>query len=385
MKNILKVVFVIIGTLIGAGFASGQEIYTFFFSHGIEGIYGIFISCILMGVISYKALTKINKYNISTYKDFLDSIINQKKITNNRLRNKDAEYKKNKYQKSTNAKFGKKENANIKNKKEKNLKTKNIEIIKEVINNIINIFILVTFFIMIAGFGAYFEQELGINNLIGSSILAILCFIIFMSNVEGVIKASELLVPILIIFLIIVGVLNFNDIHFLNIQDYISKTSYSNFIVDAVIYSSYNSILLIPVLITLKNYLKDKKQILGISTITTVITITLSMIIFLVLTRVDVDITKLEMPVVYVVSHMAKFLRYIYGFIILGSIFTTAISLGVSFLQNMTKNKRSYTQLAFIMCITSIIISNFGFSNLVNSLYPIFGGLGSIQIILLLL
>ena len=385
MKNILKVVFVIIGTLIGAGFASGQEIYTFFFSHGIEGIYGIFISCILMGVILYKALTKIDKYNISTYKDFLDIIINQKKITNNQLRNKDAEYKKNKYQKSTNAKFGKKEKANIKNKKEKNLKTKNIEIIKEVINNIINIFILVTFFIMIAGFGAYFEQELGINNLIGSSILAILCFIIFMSNVEGVIKASELLVPILIIFLIIVGVLNFNDIHFLNIQDYISKTSYSNFIVDAVIYSSYNSILLIPVLITLKNYLKDKKQILGISTITTVITIILSMIIFLVLTRVDVDITKLEMPVVYVVSHMAKFLRYIYGFIILGSIFTTAISLGVSFLQNMTKNKRSYTQLAFIMCITSIIISNFGFSNLVNFLYPIFGGLGIIQIILLLL
>ena len=32
MKNILKVVFVIIGTLIGAGFASGQEINTFFFS-----------------------------------------------------------------------------------------------------------------------------------------------------------------------------------------------------------------------------------------------------------------------------------------------------------------------------------------------------------------
>lgn len=31
MKNVLKVVFVIIGTLIGAGFASGQEVYLFFF------------------------------------------------------------------------------------------------------------------------------------------------------------------------------------------------------------------------------------------------------------------------------------------------------------------------------------------------------------------
>ena len=39
--NVLKVVFVIIGTLIGAGFASGQEIYAFFYSFGIKGIYGI--------------------------------------------------------------------------------------------------------------------------------------------------------------------------------------------------------------------------------------------------------------------------------------------------------------------------------------------------------
>lgn len=29
MKNSLKVVFVIIGTLIGAGFASGKEVYIF--------------------------------------------------------------------------------------------------------------------------------------------------------------------------------------------------------------------------------------------------------------------------------------------------------------------------------------------------------------------
>ena len=34
MKETLKIVFVIIGTLIGAGFASGQEIYVFFYAYG---------------------------------------------------------------------------------------------------------------------------------------------------------------------------------------------------------------------------------------------------------------------------------------------------------------------------------------------------------------
>ena len=34
MKDILKTIFVIIGTMIGAGFASGQEIYLFFNRYG---------------------------------------------------------------------------------------------------------------------------------------------------------------------------------------------------------------------------------------------------------------------------------------------------------------------------------------------------------------
>lgn len=337
MKNVFKIVFVIIGTLIGAGFASGQEIYVFFFSYGIKGFIGIIISSVGMGVLIYKTLGIINKYNINSYKDLLDILIKNKK--------------ENKY-------------FNFKN----------------IINLIINIFILVTFFIMIAGFGAYFEQQFGINSLVGSSILAILNFVIFLTSVKGVIKANELLVPMLIVFLVIIGFINIIDINIVKLGNYIIRTNQSNYILSAIIYASYNSILLIPVLITLKKYINTKKQILFISLISTIIVILLATIIFLILIRVDVDITKLEMPAVYVVSNIFKFLEIIYGFIILGSIFTTSISLGTSFLQNVSKNKRSYTQIAAIMCITSVLISKIGFSNLINLLYPIFGYLGLIQI-----
>ena len=87
------------------------------------------------------------------------------------------------------------------------------------------------------------------------------------------------------------------------------------------------------------------------------------------------------MPAVYVVSNMFKILKYTYGFIILGSIFTTTISLGTSFLKNTTKTQKSYTQIAGIMCITSVLISKIGFSNLINFLYPVFGYLGLLQIL----
>ena len=333
MKNVLKVVFVIIGTLIGAGFASGQEVYLFFFSYGMEGLIGILISSIIIGVVIYSTFNILNKYKINTYKDFLNILI------------------------------------------PKNTK------LKIIANFIINIFILITFFIMIAGFGAYFEQEVGINRLVGSLILAIITFIVFMTSIKGVVKVNELIVPILIGFIFIIGIISIKDIHILNLENYVIRTNYTNFALSAVLYSSYNSILLIPVLITLNNYVKNKKQIFYISFISAIVTILLSVIIFLLLVRVDVDISKLEMPVVYVVSNMFKILRYIYGVIILGSIFTTAISLGVSFLQNTAKNKKGYTQISIIMCITSVIISKFGFSNLVSLLYPIFGYLGLIQIL----
>lgn len=188
------------------------------------------------------------------------------------------------------------------------------------------------------------------------------------------------MVPILIIFLIIIGLINFKDIDFLNLENHIVRTNSTSYILSAILYCSYNSILLIPVLITLKDYLKDKKQIFLIFLISTVIVIMLSFIVFLLLTKVDVDISKLEMPVVYVVSNMLNIFRLIYGFIILGSIFTTSISLGASFLQNVSKNQKSYTQIACIMCITALLVSKIGFSNLINLLYPVFGYLGLIQI-----
>lgn len=334
MKNIMNIVFVLIGTLIGAGFASGQEINVFFFSHGINGILGIIVSAILMGAIIYKTLKIIEKHQINNYKDFIEILL-------------------------------------------KNIKSQKI---KKIINFIINAFILITFFIMIAGFGAYFEQELGINSIIGSTILATITFFIIIKSDKGVVKANGILVPILIISLIIIGAINLKEINILQLNKYIINTSNSNWLIDAILYSSYNSILLIPVIITLKNYIKDKKQILIISTIITIVVIILSILVFIILSRIDVNIGNLEMPVAYVVSHMPKIFTVFYGIIILGSIFTTSVSLGNSFLQNICKNKKSYPQIGIIICITSVVVSKIGFSNLVSILYPIFGYLGILQI-----
>ncbi len=94
----------------------GQEIYLFFYRYGINGVLGIIVCNILMGVVIYKTLSIIHRKEIKTYKEFL-GIITPK------------------------------------------LKKNNYFDLSQIINNIINIFLLITFFIMVSGFGAYFSQE----------------------------------------------------------------------------------------------------------------------------------------------------------------------------------------------------------------------------------
>ena len=342
MKNIFKVIFVIIGTLIGAGFISGQEMYTFFYSYGIKGLYGLVLCSFIFGFIIYKTLKIAEQNEISDYNDFL-------KLLN-------------------------------KNSKRKYLN------ISYITNIIINIFLVITFCIMISGFGAFLNQEFGINSIVGSSIFAIICFFILLGNVQRIVKTSEILVPIIIIFIFIIGffvIKNFNYSILINQLHLVENKS--KWIISSILYSSYNIILLVPILVTLKSYIKkveDKKYISIISGISILI---LATILFLLLAKANIDISNIEMPTAYIISLMYPAFEKLYGIIILISIFTTAISLGVSFLKNTTKNKKSYTQSAIIMCIASVVLSNIGFSNLINLLYPIFGVLGLIQIANLIL
>lgn len=233
---------------------------------------------------------------------------------------------------------------------------------------------------MIAGFGAYFEQEFHISKLIGAGILAVLSYFILIKDIEGVAKTNSIIVPILILTIIIIGVQNIGKINVTNLP---TETSYK-WIIQAIIYCSYNMILVIPILVGLKQYIKSKKQIKMISILSSIIVFILAISIFFLLTNINTDISSIEMPAVYAITNNFPKFRLIYGIVILLSIFSTAISIGISFLKNTIKDKKNYPPFVSIMCISGVLISNIGFSKLVQMLFPLFGYLGVIQIIILL-
>lgn len=336
MKNCIKIALVIIGALIGAGFASGQEIYLFFFSYGKRGILGIGVSAILLGIIIYKTMIIIKKNKITTYKEFLLSIVPEKW------------------------------------RKEKVL---------EIINIIINIFILITFYIMIAGFGGYLAETIKIPQIIGSSILAIMCVIIMSKETKGIVKVSEIIVPILIVFIVVIGVYTVISTNVANKIEQMNIINGSSWLVSGVLYASYNTILLIPVLISVNNII-DRREVSKTSIVITFMIFLLATAVFVSMLKIDVNIKRIEMPISYVISTQLPKLKVLYGIVILTSILTTAISLIAGLMQNV-KEKNNKKIMLCLICISSIFISQIGFSALINFLYPIFGYIGIIQILLI--
>lgn len=336
MKNCIKIALVIIGALIGAGFASGQEIYLFFFSYGKRGIFGIAVSAILLGIIIYKTMIIIKKNKITTYKEFLLSIVPEKW------------------------------------RREKVL---------EIINIIINIFILITFYIMIAGFGGYLAETIKIPQIIGSSILAIMCVIIMSKETKGIVKVSEIIVPILIVFIVVIGVYTVISTNVANKIEQMNIINGSSWLVSGVLYASYNTILLIPVLISVNNII-DRREVSKTSIVITFMIFLLATAVFVSMLKTDVNIKRIEMPISYVISTQLPKLKVLYGIVILTSILTTAISLIAGLMQNV-KEKNNKKIMLCLICISSIFISQIGFSALINFLYPIFGYIGIIQILLI--
>lgn len=308
----------------------GQEIYSFFYIFGKWGILGIIVASLLLGIIIYKTLIISKKYNLNNYNELLDKIINNQKI-------------------------------------------------KKIIKIIINIFLISSFYIMIAGFSAYFHQEYDINKIISSLFLVILCYFTFNKNAEKIIEINTILIPIIIIIFIIFGINNINKIENQNILE---KNNSLLWIISAVIYTSYNSITLIGLTGIMSRHLKNKRNCIEVAILTSIIIMSLGIIIYLLLINMD---KQVEIPMLYIANKFGGIYKYLYSITILIAIFTTAISEGYNFLENISKNnKKIYKTINAIMCILAVPISLLGFANLVNVIYPIFGIIGIIQIISIL-
>lgn len=329
----LEIIFVLIGTFIGAGFASGKEVFNFFTIFNFYSIISILFFSFLLFIIIFKCLNIKQKLKLNNYFEFINYLENKYKFLNSKF-----------------------------------------------FLLIINIFLASSFYIMVIALASLFNYQFNIAKYITIFITLLICFIIlYKKNIKFIYLINSILMPILILFVIFLCFfnINFNNINYLNTNSNIFVAVFTG-----LLYFSYNSLLLIPIVFDLKFEFDYKKNFIIAFFYSLIIFLLMILINFLLLTFYNL-IYNLELPILYIANSSFKIFSYLYFFIILSAIFTTMISSGYSFVSNF--NNKYINIKLIIFLLFSFIFCSFSFSDLINFFYPLFGFIGFIQIFLILI
>ena len=341
-KNItaLKVAATYIGTVVGAGFATGQEILQFFTRFGIKGLAGIFISTIMFILFGYIIMDLGEKLGARSHLEII--------------------------------------------------RYSNHGITGTIIDSIITFFLFGSFTSMIAGTGALFIQQFNLPSLVGNILMAVITAVTVLTGITGVINSISFVVPFLLIAVIGTSLFSITG----SSPDFTSSLVFlgengimSNWLLSSILYVSYNVIISVAILGPLGAEAKDRRAVkigavlgglgLGLG----------SVMIFLALSGNISEIINLEVPMIYVAGKISYPAQLAYAVVLIAEIYTTAVGSLYGFVSRITNIQRFSLNSVLIVTLTTIaalLASQFGFSNLVKYYYPLVGYGGIVFLICLL-
>lgn len=339
-RAIVKVAFLYLTTIIGAGFASGQEIMQFFSKYNENSFWGIILSGILFSFIGIIVLYKVYTERIKDYSEFLYPLVGFK--------------------------------------------------LGFLIEIIVTFFVFSVFSIMISGSSFIISKEFNIPFFISILIISLFCIIVMVNGVKGVILLSSIATPIILLGIVFSGmyVICFRTSSAFNpIQQF--KLITDNYFCSALIYVSYNSILSVVLMCSLLPYLKSKKVaimggMLG-GGFLCLIALIINFIIFGAYSEVKYD----QIPLIAVLLKYNYLISQCYKIVLFLAMLLAALSAGICFItriNNRVNNRVNINKKLIIISsiLFTIPLSFMGFSNLISILYPIFGYLGMFMMFIII-
>lgn len=315
----IKIGLVIIGTTIGAGFATGREIWEFFGSYGEGSQYGILLFAVLFGISSYIILSICFAQKTENYYALLQQLMGERAA--------------------------------------------------RIFDYIMIIYLLLLTVVMFAGSGAAAGDQ-GMPEMYGILLCAILVFFVVAGNINGIIQFNAWMIPILI------GVLLFLALsHLIQGAQEMKITNFSLHIVpSAIIYTSLNVVPLISVLSTFGTEIKNKKEI-RIAVFTTMIGIgSLAYLLNSAILKISGSFEDLQIPLFSLIRIWPEWVTLWMTILLLIAIISTAIS-GVYGAARRVSMKYQYPlwKTSLVITMLAIPLSAYGFENLIKNFYPIFG------------
>jgi uncharacterized membrane protein YkvI len=321
-----QVATVFIGTIVGAGLASGREIVQFFTSYGYKSFIGIILCGAIYIFICSMISTLSIKYDLRSYNELIRLI--------------------------SPGFFGK------------------------ATDIITSAFLLSGAAIILAGGGDLIKQYFGVSRWVGIIIMAVFTLLILLRDTQGLIEINSVIVPSLILVISTIFIL-----YLLFAKDAINishiKTipfSNKNWIISTLLYVSFNIVSSSGVIVPLSKEINSKKELhYGIFLGALFLTLLCIMINLMLMLNVPY-VYKYPIPLLYVANPFGNLIQIMLLIIIWLEMFSTEVSDVYSVGKTISNAYNiSYKKSIFIVLIIALPISQFGFVNLIKVLYPAFG------------
>lgn len=329
-RNTLAVAWGYMGAVIGAGFASGQELTQFFVSYGSPGSWGVILAGLLFAMFGGLLLYWVHTHQLNNYQSVLKSL------------------------------FGKRYSA--------------------IIDSLLAVFLFLGICTMFAASGAVFYEHINQSKTTGI-MLAYFCVLIFLfTGHRGMVKSYNLLVPIK--FLLLLTVAGYAAI----IGGGVSPSSAApghpiipsvrNWALASVLYVAYNFSLAMVVLVEYQSITSFREGIQG-AFIGGLMLGMVALVCHYALLPNMPEIANYEIPMLYVAGAISPLAKAVYMAVLWVGILTTAIANTYGFVQRFSDFSGLGYNWCLIIAVTMTLPLAFkSFASLVGTVYPLFGLLG---------
>lgn len=326
--QVFRVAATYVGTVVGAGFASGQETLRFFAAYGRTGLVGVALATFLFCLYGILIMDLGRRLNARSHRDILHHACGPT--------------------------------------------------VGRIMDLVITLFLGVTLTVMVAGGGAVAAEQLGMPRVVGTLVTAGLAGLTILSGMRGIMAANTVVVPLLT--LAVVG-LTSATIHLYGLSPILERTvawpglaPVRSWMLAALLYVGYNLVLSISVLGPLGAAVQSRRVLVVGGLTGGLVLGALATGISLALSAHMPEISMVEMPLLYLARLHPSLVQWFYTAILWAEIYTTAIACAYGFASRTAEAVPiSYRHVVIIVTGLALLGSGFGFSTLLSILYPLFG------------
>ncbi|QFY77949.1 hypothetical protein DUD43_09750 [Alcaligenes faecalis] len=331
IKNILGIAMAFVGVVVGAGFASGQEILQFFSSFGYWGLLGGVVSGLCFTILGM-AVGELSQVSVShSFKEGLYLICGPR--------------------------------------------------MGVVVDIMITFFMYAIAVVMFAGGGSLMEQQWGIPAEYGSIAVMLVTVLIVFLRVDRVMAFIGSVTPILVLMVIFLCIYSWNTrdlpLEELDVIAHTKPQGAGHWLVGSLLYVSYNMVVGAPFLMIAGAQATSRRNaLLGGLVGGLLLGFLIVLISAGVFGRID-TIGSAALPMLMLATEQSKLLGTIMSVVIFAMILTTSVGVLYSFSARIfPPNTRKFNIGTAVAGVLGLVGAKIGFINLVGTVYPFFGYLG---------